>query len=731
VARAKSGVKSPETKGDHPDSRWASLTWADLEHWAGSRTVTRGRSYQRQGRVKKLAVSEDEELLATVEGTHRYTTTVALGPGASLESSCTCPVGISCKHAVAVVADYLEAIAGGRDVPTASADDPRWEALEEDQGDFGDDDEWDDEGRATWDDDYEEYTAPPRSRNRGPVSEPRAKWDGPIENHIRAKPQGELADLVWSLVRRFPEVYEEFRERVALQEGDVESIRAEARREIRRVTSERGWRNPWTGEGNIPDFSKVRHRLERLLELGHADEVVSLGKELIRAGLRQVGESDDEGETAGALAGCFPVIFQAVMEARLSGPERLLFVIDIELADDYDLVGEAADVVFHANIPAEDWSAVADTLVDRLAKMPAPKGPIGDDFSRSYQRDQLTGWIATALKEAGRAEELRSLYESEARVTGSFERLVAFLIEQGDLDAAERWACEGIAAMSARYPGIGAGLRDRLCELARRHGQWDVVAAHAAFTFFNDHPSIASFDKLMEAARQAGVEKPVRAAALRFLETGEAPYQVITPPSESRAKAKSSASGKQRTTTTRPARPAAREPGRLMTDSAWPLPVPDDLLPLLDRTGQYDRAAGPHLEVLLEMAIAAKRPDEVLRWFDKMRSAASKRDHRDESIAWADRVAAVVGATHPERAIAIYRDALKGVLPHAQQSAYERAAGYLRKLRPLYQALGRSDEWDALVASIREEYRRRPRFMELLDDLDSLTIVESARSRRK
>ena len=109
-------------------------------------------------------------------------------------------------------------------------------------------------------------------------------WDDKIEQHLRAKSQGELADLVWSLTRRFPEIYQEFRERIALQEGDVDRLLAEARREIRQVTSEPAWRNHWNGEGHTPDYSRIRHRFERLLELGHADEVVSLGREFIRAG---------------------------------------------------------------------------------------------------------------------------------------------------------------------------------------------------------------------------------------------------------------------------------------------------------------------------------------------------------------------------------------------------------------------------------------------------------------
>ncbi len=92
--------------------RWASLTWEDLDRWAGSRSVSRGRTYQRGGRVKDLAVSDDGRLLATIVGGDRYVASVWWNlekKKSGIESRCTCPVGYSgCKHAVAVVADYLQ-----------------------------------------------------------------------------------------------------------------------------------------------------------------------------------------------------------------------------------------------------------------------------------------------------------------------------------------------------------------------------------------------------------------------------------------------------------------------------------------------------------------------------------------------------------------------------------------------------------------------------------------------
>lgn len=88
------------------------------------------------------------------------------------------------------------------------------------------------------------------------------------------------------MTQRFPEVYQEFRERLALQDGNVSRLLADARREIREVTSESAWQDDWGGGGHTPDYSKIQHRLDRLLDLGHADEVVSLGRDLLREGLR-------------------------------------------------------------------------------------------------------------------------------------------------------------------------------------------------------------------------------------------------------------------------------------------------------------------------------------------------------------------------------------------------------------------------------------------------------------
>ncbi len=174
----------------------------------------------------------------------------------------------------------------------------------------------------------------------------------------------------------------------------------------------------------------------------------------------------------------------------------------------------------------------------------------------------------------------------------------------------------------------------------------------------------------------------------------------------------------------------------LRVDPAWPLPVPDYLLPLMCQAKPAYVARGPHFDVLLDMAIDAKKPEDVLHWYDKMaggkRSAASPWGQR----AWhggstADRVAAAVAKSHPERALEIYRQGLDSHLPQANMSSYEAAADYLKAMRPIMKSLKQAKQWDALVAEIREKYRNRPRFMEILDRLEGRTILATQKARRR
>ena len=374
--------------------------------------------------------------------------------------------------------------------------------MEDDDNDDSEDDDTEDN-----DSDDEEVEAKPKRRPRLT----RTDWDEKIERLIRGKSREELADQVLSLIERYPELREEFRERIALSEGDVDRLVAQARREMRDRAEKIGWQNHWQGEGHTPDYSRLKHRLERLVELGHADAVVELGREFIKCAMNQVGESHDEGETAMAVAECLPVVFDGVVKSSLSGPQKILCAVDACLNDDYDVIGESAEVILNAKWMPVDWSAVADELTKRLQKVPKD-----DSWHRNYQRDRLSDWLLTALENAGRGDELLAIYEAEARATGSYERLVRYLIAEKQFEDAERWAKEGIEKTQEKLPGIASALAALLCEVSRGRKQWDIVAAHAAWQFFEE-PSIRTFDELVACATKAKHGQPGAQCGNSFL----------------------------------------------------------------------------------------------------------------------------------------------------------------------------------------------------------------------
>ena len=109
------------------------LTWSDIQTWAGDTITSRGQSYQRSRAVRDLALTPDGGLVAWVQGTERYATKVDI-KDEELTSDCTCPYGGTCKHAVAVVLDYLEKLKQNLKVPTVSENDERLLLLSGENG---------------------------------------------------------------------------------------------------------------------------------------------------------------------------------------------------------------------------------------------------------------------------------------------------------------------------------------------------------------------------------------------------------------------------------------------------------------------------------------------------------------------------------------------------------------------------------------------------------------------
>ena len=399
----------------------AELDWATLEAWAGARTLSRGKEYQRSRRVRSLTRSRDGTLIAWVDGSEPYATAVTFQDG--LVSECTCPVGISCKHAVAVVLEYLSLCEKNSPVPSVTPDDPRIDLL----------------GLRPEPVPAQDWPATPVSPE--PATSPlpdtgsgkSRKRGGPPRQYLEAMRKEELISFLEELMEIIPEVVQEISDRIAVADADPRPVFETLMADIDEITHEEAWSDSWRGESQTPDYSPVRKRLEMLLAMGQPDMVVDAGGILLKKGIDQLETGgDDEGETAGEIKSCMDIVFAALRESPRPAHERLLFAIHAELDDGFDLCGDAVPFTGD-NWPATDWGLVADQLLRELDGygVPDKKG----DYSGKYRRDRFTDRIITALDNAGRREEATRLCIAEAGLTDSYARLARRLLKFSQKDA--------------------------------------------------------------------------------------------------------------------------------------------------------------------------------------------------------------------------------------------------------------------------------------------------------
>ena len=314
-----------------------------------------------------LGESEAGELVAWVAGGSRYATRVRMkrprGGGHELESSCSCPVGWQCKHAVAVVVALLDALENEEEPGRAGPDDVRWTLAEGGQ---------------------DVATAPEGS------SKPRN-----LRAFLRSLRKDELVELVMEISAMHPEIEADLSHRRALSGDDVGRIAQQVRAEIASAAAQEAWTDGWTGEGELPDYSRVESSFRSLLDRGCCDEVIALGSELFEAGQEQVGRAHDHGETAVAIGECMAIVFRALHRSSLSDSEKILYALDLSLADEYGLADGAGGVV-ERKWSKGTWSAVADELARRLERASSTL----TDFRSRYRRDRLSDSLVSALDSA-------------------------------------------------------------------------------------------------------------------------------------------------------------------------------------------------------------------------------------------------------------------------------------------------------------------------------------------
>lgn len=107
---------------------------------------------------------------------------------------------------------------------------------------------------------------------------------------------------------------------------------------------------------------------------------------------------------------------------------------------------------------------------------------------------------------------------------------------------------------------------------------------------------------------------------------------------------------------------------------------------------------------LLEIALAEKKPAEVVRWYD-LRGPDARQGY------YADRldgeVARAIVRVFPDRAVEIWKRLAEREIATTKTRAYPVAAGYLRSVKETLVREKRGGEWDAYLGRLLEANRRK------------------------
>ena len=308
---------------------------------------------------------------------------------------------------------------------------------------------------------------------------------------------------------------------------------------------------------------------------------------------------------------------------------------------------------------------MAELLEAKLAGMPRT--------GRDYRRSLLTGWLLQTLEAGGWGERIVPLLEKEVRHTQDYDRLVNALLDRGLIDKARQYCIEGFEKTCSTSTGIASGLHRRLHGLAVSSDMPELAAAYLADTFFLQ-PGTVSFKEVREATEKLECWDAVRACILDHLQTGKRPYIA----------------------------------GNAST--AWPLPRPEVSWPVPGTRQSHKQF--PKFSLLIEIAILEKRLDDAVRL-----NTERPRDRYD-SMYTDLTVANAVSASHPQVALDIWRRKAESLIAQVKPKAYEEATEYLVRMRKVFQATKRMEEWKALLADLRKRHKPKRRLMAELDMLE-------------
>ena len=464
----------------------------DVEDWFGSTIFKRGVDYQRSGRVSELHSSE-KRILASVDGTRKYTVSVEIMDDGELIADCNCPYEYDCKHAVAVILEYLQLIQDRIDIPEIDSDDRRLLLLNEDI--------------------VEDF------KHEGIYKIEQGVQDQ-LNSFLNKRTKEQLVEQLLELAGRYPEVADDLQSTPQIFLQDVTRSISNLRRDINRIGDSFEW-NGYNDEGeNEPNYDRIRLKIETLTNGGHADDVLPLCTLLIEKALDLVGMIHDDGDMAIEMGEFSPVIIKVLEASSLGDADKLIWVLDVLRKDQYETFEEFGSLLDN-DYPESVWNSFIDQLDGHLDKERQISNR--DDDSRSFERGYLAQWMIHGLEKAGRTEEIIPLCITEAVENDEYDRLVERLMALNRFDEAEEWIHKGIKALGNRFLGITSELRKKYCRIMQIRKNYPAVAQLLVEEFVR-HTSTHAYEDCRRSAEKIGEWRTVRSSLLKYLETGRAPW---------------------------------------------------------------------------------------------------------------------------------------------------------------------------------------------------------------
>ena len=627
------------------------LRWSDIQDWAGGKATAKGIKYQEEERVKEIKLTPEGSLVAWVIGTIDYFTEISLENG-KLTSICTCPVEHDCKHGVAAVLEYLERLEQGEEIPVASEEDTL--TVKARKGYAG-------------------------IKTPGTYEAEKLSLQN-LREYLEQLEKSELIEILVAFAEKNNMLGRYLRDRQSLASENTTEVIEGIYSELGELWKETRDYNSWNYENeNLPDFSDVEVRLESLLDAGHPEELLEIGKELMDR-YEEIAEYDEEGEIGTKVSSCMDMVFKALSQSSLPAHEKMLYALEIELKDNYNILDEHS--LWNEDFSQDEWKIFAETLKVRLQKAEKEQNAL---YYASRERNYVIDRLIDALGKAGLSDEIIPICELEAEESGSYVRLVRVMLDSGEKEKAEKWIYRGIRETREGEPGTAHQLWQILLETKEKEENWLFVTTLEAEEFFR-YPQLGSYIGMQEAARKVGKWQEIREAVIRYLKTGELEINQVSSTEES------------------------------------------SILPgILPKTGLLEinsltKIKPPVFDLLIKIAIQENNPDEVVYWYDKIKENIVEAEGYRIS-AFENEIANAVKDKYPEIAIEIWEKLAERLISETKVSSYEAASVYLRKIKETLEAIGKKKEWESYLSNTRESNRRKRKLLEILDTLGEDRII--------